>query len=252
MRPESIAELNALGPGPAQPPARDLRALIETLDPAARPAAIIRADIEEARSHLLARASSRAQPLFFQSWTAAMELGDTNLAVDAAFGLALTLPRRSQAECFDRALVLVEKSTDPSVQLWLAPLCLARGWHSFDLRKFDEALVFFERALAAPYDARENVDRAAIRWSIGRALRALDRADEALKIQLEVQDQMSSRGDISGHVFLEIGECMHMLRKTEGAKTFFEQAHTSLSTDVWYRDNRASELQRMKAFYKKT
>jgi hypothetical protein len=82
-------------------------------------------------------------------------------------------------------------------------------------------------------------------------LRALGQTEEALEIQKSLLKEMGFKGRVSGHVYLEIAECLQLLKQTELARTNFELAYGELSVDGWYADNRVDELARMKYLFKK-
>lgn len=89
-----------------------------------------------------------------------------------------------------------------------------------------------------------------IRWSIGRTLRGLNRISEALDLQTQIKTELSIEGQVNGHVFLEIAECLQLQQRIEEAKGFFELAYKNLSLNPWYSDNNGTELRRMQFLFK--
>lgn len=237
MRPESLADYYALVPSAIAEPRADSNATIQNT-------------LAQARALLLARSTNRAQPLFLQAWNEATEAVAHALSLEAAYGLALTLPRRVQGECLDRALAFGEKTEELEARLWLAPLRIARGWLSFDLHRYDESLAFFESALRSPFDEREGLNRSSIQWGIARVYRAQGKLKEAMALQHEILARLSGQGVESGTVYLEIAECLQLLRNEEDAKMYYERAHAALSQSEWFIDNKAADLARIKSFYK--
>lgn len=136
------------------------------------------------------------------------------------------------------------------MRLWISQLLFLEGWHAFDFRQFDRALECFEKAMSQPHATDDSLRMITMQWSRGRALRALGRIDEALTTQQSLLE-MSLKGNVSGHIHLEIAECQQLLKQTDQARSNFELAYGELSVPCWYADNRVDELDRMKYLFKK-
>jgi tetratricopeptide (TPR) repeat protein len=227
------------------------RKVIFALEPARRGRDEIRLLIEEGRHLCMSMMPSKAQVHFQQAWTSATTAGETFLAIEAAVMLSISQPPKFKNDWLQRAIELAEKTDVAQAKLWLAQLYLMDGWHAFDFRRFEDALKSFKMALERPRERGEMTSLILIRWCVARALRALGRNQEALDIQKELLIEVSNDGKLNGHIFLEIAECLQLLKKTEEAKSFFESAYKELSVNGWYSDNKASELSRMQHLYKK-
>ncbi len=210
----------------------------------------IRLILEDGRHLWLARNPAKAQNFFNQAWTMASESNEAFFAIDAAIMLSLCQPRKSQNEWLQKALSLAESTTDEQGKLWLTQVYVLNGWHSFDFRRFDEALDNFKKALARPRGNGERSDLFMIRWCVGRALRALNRVAEALEVQTQIKTDLSIIGRVNGYVFLELAECLQLLQRVEEAKAFFELAYKDLSMNPWFSDNNPTELRRMQFLFK--
>ena len=227
------------------------RKLIMTIDPARRTRLEIRAILEEGRHHCLSMMPAKAQKHFSLAWTMANTNDEVFLAVEAAVMLSISQPPKFRNDWLQRAIELAEKTEIDQAKLWLAQLYLMEGWHAFDFHRFEDALKSFKMALERPRVPGEMTDLIMIRWCVARAMRSLGRNQEALDIQKELLAEISSKGQVNGHVFLEIAECLQLLKQTEEAKAYFESAYKELSANGWYSDNKASELGRMQHLYKK-
>lgn len=227
------------------------RKLIMAIDPAKRTHFEIRLLIEEGRHFCLSMMPSKAQTPFHQAWTMANANNEVFLAIEAAVMLSISQPPKYKNDWLQRAIELAEKTDVKQAKLWLAQLYLMDGWHAFDFRRFDDALKSFKLALERPREHGEMTSLILIKWCVARAMRALGRNQEALGIQKELLAEVSSESKLNGHVFLEIAECLQLLKKTEEAKSYFESAYKELSVNGWYADNKASELSRMLHLYKK-
>lgn len=215
------------------------------------PRAEVRWLLEKGRILCLSMSPAKAHDVFAQAWTLANENHLTYFAVDAALMLSTVRPPKYQNEWLQKALTLAESSEDKQVRLWLSQLLFLEGWHACDFRQFDRSLQCFEKAMSQPRATDENWRLMAMQWSRGRVLRALGHTDQALELQKTLLKEMGFKGRVSGHVYLEIAECLQLLKQTELARTNFELAYGELSVDGWYADNRVDELARMKYLFKK-
>lgn len=215
------------------------------------PSTQLRLLLEQGRFFALSRSSLKSQALFLQAWEMAVASKYDFLAIDAAVMLFTVAPLKGQNDWLLRAAQLVDSSADPQVKLWSAQVYMMQGWHAFDLRRYDEALLSFDAAIGATQSDALPAKVYPPLWGKARVLRALGRIGEALELQTTIRDRMQNRGDVDGHVYLEMAECNQLLSQHHRAREFFELAHASLSTDNWYVDNRSDELARMKYIFKK-
>jgi tetratricopeptide (TPR) repeat protein len=201
--------------------------------------------IEQGRFFGLSMNPSQSINYFSKAWELSSLLGETFFSIEAAVMLSISQPPKFQNEWLLKVINLAEQSKDDSAKLWLSQLYVMKGWHSFDFRKYDEALTSFQKALATATETHS------IRWAIGRTLRALNRIPEALDTQLTLLSEFKAAGKINGYVFLEMGECLQLSKRNEEAKEYFEQAYKELSLNGWYSDNKSAELSRIQHLYKK-
>ncbi|MGE4131037.1 MAG: hypothetical protein AB7F86_05330 [Bdellovibrionales bacterium] len=215
------------------------------------PAAELRYLLELGRVLTLSRSPQKASSAFHQAWNLAVQTGQDFFAIDAAVMLFTILPLKSQDAWLQQALQLALESKNPKAKLWLERLNYLTGWQDYDQRRYEEALSRFETAIAQmPLDSAKE-DSLPLFWSKGRALRALGRVPEALALQMSILDRMNHLGLVNGHVYLEVAECKQLIQDLTQARTFFEMAHTALSTNAWFVDNRSDELKRMQYLFKK-
>jgi tetratricopeptide (TPR) repeat protein len=144
--------------------------------------AIAAARIELERGRLLRSSGddAAALPRFESAYDRALQAGDPFVAADAAHMAALVDERGARAWT-ERGIELAEQHDDASY--WLGPLLNNLGWELFEAGEHDGALEAFEQALAARERDPEN--RAAIeiaRYAVGKTLRALGRADQAIPL----------------------------------------------------------------------
>ncbi|NJL25692.1 MAG: hypothetical protein HC902_11305 [Calothrix sp. SM1_5_4] len=207
--------------------------------------------LEYGRILSLDMSPKKAAPVFLQAWDLATQSGQDFFAIDASVMLSTILPPKLQGLWVQRAIQLVHRSERPETKLWLGQLNLRIGWQAYDLRRYEEALQSFDAALIATEGDSPPAKTLPILWSKARTLRALGRVSESLALQTSILERMQALGMVNGHVYLELAECAQLKKDHEQARTFFELAHTALSSDLWYKDNRSDELDRMKYIFKK-
>jgi hypothetical protein len=81
---------------------------------------------------------------------------------------------------------------------------------------------------------------------VARILRALNRVEEALALQQELQQALEISGESDGYVQEELGECLLALGKQAEAAPHFVHAYHALSKDPWLADNEPARLERLR------
>jgi len=167
--------------------------------------------------------------------------------LDAAHMMGIVNMPELQLSWNLRALKIAETSDDNRVKGWLGPLYNNIGWTYHDLDRYEDALELFIKG----YDWRVSVnDKNGARigkWTIGRAQRSLKRYDEALKTQMEVQDDFVQAGlEPDGYLYEEMAE-LHLVKgQADIARKYFELAWEKLSKDKWMLDNEPERMNRLK------
>jgi tetratricopeptide (TPR) repeat protein len=141
-----------------------------------------RIDLERGRLRRSSGERDRALPLFESGFAIALEAEQEFVAADAAHMAALAAPNRSGVVAWtERGIALAEEHEDASY--WLGPLLNNLGWEYYDAGEYASALAAFERALAARERNLENAEPIALaRYAVGKTLRALGRAQEAVPL----------------------------------------------------------------------
>ncbi|WP_308799501.1 tetratricopeptide repeat protein [Agromyces silvae] len=107
------------------------------------------------------------------------------LALDALHMLALT-DVGHEREWAEQGLELLAADRDPRELRWGVALHNNLGWTLLDLGDAGAALTQFELAVEAADQYGTAEQQHVTRWSVGRALRAVGRTDEALSLQREL------------------------------------------------------------------
>lgn len=126
--------------------------------------------------------SEASRPFFESAYTGALTAEQYFLAADAAHMVALVAPDRDGfVDWTQRGIGLAEEHQTASY--WLGPLLNNLGWEYYEAGDFEPALDAFEQALRAREREPEVGDGLALaRYAVGKALRALGRADEAIPL----------------------------------------------------------------------
>ncbi|MEE9131687.1 MAG: tetratricopeptide repeat protein [Phycisphaerales bacterium] len=216
--------------------------------------AMIDSDMHRARARLLLErgrvfkssgSADKAKPLFIKAWQLASGEGIDGLAVDAAHMVAIFEVGEKALKWNHKALDLANSSSDPDAQRWKGSLCNNIGWAHHSNGDYDKALTYFEQALQHR-QAQGKADGIRIaRWCIARCLRSLDRMEEALAIQREMEQQIADTENPDGYVYEELGECLHALGRTDEAKPSFRRAHELLSKDAWLVESEPQRIERL-------
>ena len=187
-----------------------------------------------------------ARPLFEQALSMARELSEDFYAVDALHMLAIVAPQASSLDLNLRAIHMAESSSQAKARNWLASLYNNTGWSYHNLGEYASALEMFEKAEAARRaQGRVNEIRIA-QWCVARALRSLNRVEEALSQQQTLRAEFEEEGEDDGFVYEEIAECLLALNRGEEARPYFAMAHKLLSQDSWLAEKEPERIARLK------
>jgi tetratricopeptide (TPR) repeat protein len=148
----------------------------------------IRVHLEKGRLLNSAGRPADAVPHFRRALESALAQHELFLAADAVHMLAIAEPERAP-EWTRQGLGLIATSPDPRLARWAGSLRNNLGWQLFETGDPDGALRQFEAAVEA-YSRYGKPDQVLFaRWAMARTLRALNRIEEALDIQLELLRQ---------------------------------------------------------------
>ena len=186
-----------------------------------------RLELERGRVENSNGRSLKAIPHFLAAVEASRRADDGFLLVDAFHMLAIADGERSE-EWTRAALSVTETTTDPRVRRWIGSLCNNFGWTLHDRGDFAGALTQFESARGAYYANGSAEQQRVADWAVGRALRSLERYDEALAIQ-----QRLAAGESDGYVDEELAELLLALGRPVEARPHFARAAALLADDPW-------------------
>jgi tetratricopeptide (TPR) repeat protein len=150
-------------------------------------------------------AKEQAREAYKQAYEVAKRGGLDGLAVDALHMLAFvdTEPA-DQLKWGQQALAIAQASSQPAAKKWEASLRNNIGYALYQLGRYDEALDQFKQAVVLREKGEDAQARRIAHWMVGWTLRALNRIDEALEIQLRLEREHEAAGAPSPYVFEEL------------------------------------------------
>ena len=226
----------------------------ETLDVVAAllgdapPVARLRYLLERGRVFNSSGAAERGRPFFQQAWDLSRTAPEVAFyAVDAAHMLAIVAGSPAEGITWNEAaLERAESAPDDRARRWCGSLYNNLGWAYHDQGDFEEALAYFQRALTWRQEHGNEREVRVARWAVGRALRSLDRLDEALSVQEALREEWRRSGEQeAGYVAEEIAECRYAAGRVDESRRFFAEAHVRLSQDPWLVAQEPDRLRRL-------
>ncbi len=201
--------------------------------------------LERGRAFNSSGAKAEALPLFVEAWEMARELNEDYFAIDAAHMVAIAEEPEAQLAWNLKALEVAEQTDDVRAKGWTGSLFNNIGWTYHDSGRFPEALAIFRRALGWFEAHGGNPDTIRIaRWCVGRVLRSLGEAEEALSVQKGLLEERPEGSD--GYVHEEIAECLLLLDRADEALPHFRRAYEALSNDAWLSEKEPTRIARLK------
>jgi tetratricopeptide (TPR) repeat protein len=210
-----------------------------------------RIDLERGRLLRSSGDAAAALPLFERAVDSAREADALFVAVDAAHMAALAAPDDQGFAAWTNRGIELAGDGEPSVRYWLGPLLNNLGWHLYDKQEYEEALAAFERALEERERDPENRQAVELAlYGVGKTLRALSRADEALPL-LERAIASASTDDREdgwlheeqAEIYAAVGREADAREHAERALALLPDADPDFETDT----DRAARLRHMAA-----
>lgn len=208
----------------------------------------VRYFLERGRLYNSAGEKDKAIEQFRNAWDSSVANLLEYYAVDAAHMLAIACPPDEQIVWAHEAIKVAEVSEDTKTRNWLGPLYNNLAWTYADKGEYEKALELFQKGL----DFREanSTNEQGIRvakWTVAHMYRKLERYDEALELQLKLEEEIRTNDlPADGYVFEELGELYLVKGDTDKATSYFAKAYQVLSKDQWLLDNEADRMARIK------
>lgn len=103
-----------------------------------------------------------------------------------------------------RALSVIDASSDPEVRRWEASIRSNAGEALVDLGRYADALLYFRKTLALREQGTNAAATRDAHWHIARTLRLQNHIDEALAIQLRIEREAQAAGQVRVYIFEEL------------------------------------------------
>ncbi len=231
----------------------EAHAILDDVEPMLRdgaPRPRVRYCLERGRAFNSFGTPEKATPLFQQAYDVAQAADLHGLAVDALHMLAIAAKApREQLRHTEAAIKYIDECGDPSVRGWLGPLLNNSGWTYHDeLHEYEKALEVFTKGAAFRDEQGVSEQSFVAHYTVGRALRSLERYEDALTKQGEVRAMREDAGaKPSGFVFEEIGECELALGRTEQeVQPHFAEAWSLLKDVQWIKNSQPERYERIR------
>jgi tetratricopeptide (TPR) repeat protein len=157
-------------------------------------------------------------PLFEAAFVRALGVGQYFVAADAAHMAALAAPDREGFVAWTERGIAVAEEQDGAAY-WSGSLLNNLGWEYYEAGELEPALDAFERALRARERDPENAAAIEIaRYAVGKTLRALGRAKEAVPLLEQAVESATQRGTADGWLHEELAEEYAALGRADDAR----------------------------------
>lgn len=219
--------------------ARQILAEIEREVAQAGPEARVRHALETGRTWASAAhpsdsqtddAKEQARAAYVRAYELAQAEGLDELAIDALHMLAFvdTAPA-DQLKWGEKALAIVEASSQPAAKKWEASLRHNIGYALHQLERYEDALEQFQKALNIRERGTDAEANRVARWMVAWTLRALDRSEEALALQLRLEQECAAAGAPDPYVFEEL-EILYRTKGEDSRAGEYAQKRKALTT----------------------
>ncbi|MBZ0202147.1 MAG: hypothetical protein K8I03_03940 [Ignavibacteria bacterium] len=209
----------------------------------------IRYLLERGRTYNSSKEIDKARELFLSAFEQAEKYKEDFHSVDAAHMMGIVEKGDESLKWNEIAMKLAEASEDKRAKGWLGALYNNTGWTYNDMGKHEKALEILKKNVNWHIERKSKQGLSIAKWSVGRTLRFLDRANEALNIQRELVDYNKENGIAEdGYNFAEIGECLLVLGKKDDSKPYFRKAYDLLKNDqymITHENHRLDELKKL-------
>jgi tetratricopeptide (TPR) repeat protein len=206
----------------------------------------IRYLLERGRVHNSSGDKRAAVRPLAQAWKQAQAWGLDGHAVDAGHMIAIVEGGSNGHAWNLRTLKFAAASEAPAAQRWLGSLYNNIGWDHHDAGRYELALAAFKKGVQARQKAGKPERLRVARWTVARALRSLQRCEEALPMLEGLRTEWAEVGKPSGFVFEELAECQLALGMPSQAGPWFQRAHQLLLEDAWFVKNEPERLERLR------
>jgi tetratricopeptide (TPR) repeat protein len=189
-----------------------------------------------------------AVPLFMQAADLASkdELpGADFYRVDALHMLGIAAPPEERLRWNLEALAAADASKDERARGWRGSLLNNIGWTYHDRGDYATALDYWQKAVHVREAGGDLQKIRVAKWTVARALRSLNRLDEAERMQRALAAEFANAGAPDGFVYEELAEIALARDDAQAAKEWAAKAYALLKNDIWLAANEKARLDRL-------
>lgn len=206
----------------------------------------VRYNLERGRTYNWEGNKDLARRHFLLARKQAEQLKEDGYVIDAIHMLAILANPVESIALNEQAIIFAENSFNDTARRWLGSLYNNLAWGYFDNGEYEKALSVFLRALKWREEQKSPAEIFIAKWCVARALRALNRIDDAITVQLALFEESTTTGMQDGYVHEELGE-LFLLKNDKLKSAFhFQKAYELLSTDKNLLRNEPKRLERIK------
>mgnify|MGYP001397654621 FL=1 len=206
----------------------------------------IRYNLERGRTLNSSGKKDKSIHYFLDAYHLGMENDADFYTIDAAHMLGIAESPDEALNWNEIAIELIEKSTNERAKGWLGSLLNNTGWTYFDRGDYNTAMDYFKKNIVYHTERNHATQLRIAKWCVARTLRAQNKIDEALKMQIELLESVGETEANDGYGMEELGELYLLKNDKENSKKYFKEAYTQLSKDKWLVANEKERLERIK------
>lgn len=206
----------------------------------------IRYNLERGRAFNSSGKKDKSIHYFLDAYHLGMENDADFYTIDAAHMLGIAESPDEALNWNEIAIELIEKSTNERAKGWLGSLLNNTGWTYFDKGDYDTAMDYFKKNVVYHTERNNSTQLRIAKWCVARTLRAQNKIDEALKMQIELLESVGETESNDGYGMEELGELYLLKNDKENSKKYFKEAYNLLSQDKWLVANEKARLERIK------
>jgi len=189
-----------------------------------------------------------ALPLFEEAYEIAAANGEDFLAGDALHMAGIAADIEGERHWVGVLGQFVDGRPDSPANYWFGAMHNNLGWSYMSAERFEEALTEFQASRDA-YAAMEGkrYETLIADYSVGQAMRRLDRCEAALPLQEQTFEAIRTEFDQEDeYVAEEIALCRAALGDTEGAREPASLAYGKFSAQSWFVESEAERLEALR------
>lgn len=206
----------------------------------------IRYNLERGRTYNSAGQKDKAVHYFLDAYHLGMENNEDFYTIDAAHMLGIAEKPADALNWNEIAIELIEKTSDERAKNWLGSLLNNTGWTYFDKGDYETAMEYFQKNVVYHTERNHPTQLRIAKWCVARTLRAQNKIDEALKMQIDLLESVGATEANDGYGMEELGELYLLKNDIENSKKYFKEAYSLLSQDKWLAANEKERLDRIK------